>query len=159
MSKFGEILLTPIWLTVVACYASGPLKVRLLFRSQTVLPPPPKPLHKHRHIRRYLVTAHFSQLTNAVLTLLVLIIAALEFSVGWNIITGLWSENSFLSMKVVSDMLYPYNSDKSNAQKSEIPTTFNVYSYRKAHVPAPYSAGVICRGWGTVTCNTQPSIY
>jgi hypothetical protein len=28
-----------------------------------------KPLHKHQYLRRHLVTAHFSQLTNTVLTL------------------------------------------------------------------------------------------
>jgi len=47
VSKFGGILFTLIRLTAVACYASGPLKVRLAFRSQDVFPPPPKPLHKH----------------------------------------------------------------------------------------------------------------
>jgi len=75
VSKFGGILFTPIRLTAVACYASGPLMVRLSFRSQNVPPPPPKCLHKHRYIRRHLVTAHFSQLTNMVLTLRALIIA------------------------------------------------------------------------------------
>ena len=64
VSKFGGILFTPIQLNVVACYASGPLKVRLSFRSQNVT------LHKHRYIYicRHTVTAHFSQLTNKVLT-------------------------------------------------------------------------------------------
>ena len=71
--KFGGILFTPIRLTTVACYASGPLKVRLSFRSQNVPPPPPKPLHKHQYIHRNLVTAHFSQMTNKILTLLALI--------------------------------------------------------------------------------------
>ena len=74
VSKFGGILFTPIQLTAVARYASGPMKVRLSFRSQNVPLPPPKPLHKHEYIRRYLVTAHFSQLTNTVLTLLALTI-------------------------------------------------------------------------------------
>jgi len=37
MSKFGGILFTHIWLTAVACYAAGPLKVRLSFRSQMYL--------------------------------------------------------------------------------------------------------------------------
>jgi len=73
--KFGGILLTHFRLTAVACYASGPLKVRLSFRSQNVTPPPPKPLHKHRYICRHLVTVHFSQLTSMVLTLLALTIA------------------------------------------------------------------------------------
>jgi len=43
VSQFGGILFTPIRLTAVACYAAGPLKVRLSFRSQNVPPPPPKP--------------------------------------------------------------------------------------------------------------------
>ena len=50
VSKSGGILFTPIQLTAVACYASGPLKVRLSFRSHNVPPPPPKPLHKHWYI-------------------------------------------------------------------------------------------------------------
>jgi len=68
VSKFGAILFTPIRLTVVACDALGPLKVRLAFRCQNVAPPPPKPLHKHRYKRRQLVIAHSSQLTNTVVT-------------------------------------------------------------------------------------------
>jgi len=44
-------LFTPIQLTVEACYAGRPMKIRLAFRSQNVPPPPPKPLHKHRYIR------------------------------------------------------------------------------------------------------------
>jgi len=99
VSKFGGIFFTPIQLTAVVCYASGPLKVRLSFRSQNVPPPPPKPLHKHQYIRRHLVTEHFSQLTITVLTLLALSFA-LEFNVGWNINTGLWSEKSFLTRKL-----------------------------------------------------------
>ena len=72
--KFGGIIFIPIRLTAVAGYVSGPLKARLSFRSQNVPPPPSKPLHKHRHIHRHLVTVHFPQLTNTVLTLLALII-------------------------------------------------------------------------------------
>jgi len=90
VSKFGGILFTPIRLTAVACYVSGPLKVRLSFRSQNVPPPPPKLHHIHQYIRRHFVTAYFSQLTNTVLTLLASTITC--FTVGWNINTGLWSE-------------------------------------------------------------------
>jgi hypothetical protein len=36
--KFGGILFIPIRLTAVACYASGPLKVRLSFRSHLLNP-------------------------------------------------------------------------------------------------------------------------
>jgi len=75
VSKFGGILFTPFWLNAMSCYAAGPLKVRFSFRSQNVPPPPPKPLHKHRYTCRRLVTAHFSQVTNTVLTWLALIIA------------------------------------------------------------------------------------
>jgi len=156
-------MFTPIRLTAVACYASGHLKVRLSLKNQNLPPPPPKPFHKHRYRRRHLVIAHFSQLTNTVLTLLALIVAYsgvhCGFTVGWNINTGLWSKNSSLTRKVVSGVLYPYKSDKSNAQKLEILTNINVYSYGRAHRSASCSAGVICRGCGVVTCNTQPSIY
>ena len=61
-SIFGGILFTPIPLTAVACYAAGPLKVRLSFRSQNVPLPPPKPLQKHQYRSIQFVTAHFSQL-------------------------------------------------------------------------------------------------
>ena len=56
VSKFGAILFTPIWLTFVGCYAAGPLKVRLSYRSQNVPPPPPKPLHKHQYIYQHFTT-------------------------------------------------------------------------------------------------------
>jgi len=58
-----------------------------------------------------------------------------------------------LTRKVVSGILFPYNSGKSNAEKLEIPINIDVYSYsyRRAHRPASYSAGVICRGCGVVT--------
>ena len=75
VSKYGGILFIPILLTAVTCYASGPLKVRLSFRSQNVPPSLPKPLHKHRYTRRHFIIAHFSQLTNMVLILLGLTIA------------------------------------------------------------------------------------
>jgi hypothetical protein len=41
------------------------------------------------------------------------------------------NELSFLTRKVVSGILYPYNSDKTDAQKSEISTKIDVYSYRR----------------------------
>ena len=75
--KFGAILFTPIRLTAVPHDASGPLKVRLSYRSQNVPPPPHKPLHKHRYIyiNTSLLTAYFSQRTNTVLTRLAMAIA------------------------------------------------------------------------------------
>jgi hypothetical protein len=48
---------------------------------------------------------------------------------------------------------------KTNAQKSDISTKINVYSYRRHHRYASCSGEVLCRGCGPVTCNTQPSIY
>jgi len=47
-----------------------------------------------------------------------------------------------LTRKVVSGVMYPYNSDKTNAQKSEISTKIDVCSYRRAHRHASCSAGV-----------------
>jgi hypothetical protein len=79
---YRQFLFTPIRLTAVACYASGPVKVRLSFWSLNVPHPPPKLLQKHRYICRHLVTVHFSQLTNTVLTLLALIIACVGVQCG-----------------------------------------------------------------------------
>jgi hypothetical protein len=39
---------------------------------------------------------------------------------------------TLLTREVVSGVLYPYNSDKTNAQKLEIATKIDVYSYRRA---------------------------
>jgi hypothetical protein len=128
--------------------------VRLSFRSQNVPPPPPKPLHKHRYIGRHLVTAHFFQLTKRFCHCVLWLSLALRFTVGWSSNTGLWSENVFFTRKVVSGVLYPYNSDKSNAQKSEIPTNIDVYIYRRAYRLASCSVGFILRGCGVVKCNT-----
>jgi len=58
-----------------------------------------------------------------------------------------------MTRKVVSGVLHPYNSYKTNAQILEISTKLDVYSYRRAHRHASYSAGVICWGCGVVTCN------
>jgi len=60
--------------------------------------------------------------------------------------------------KVISDIPYPYNSDKSNAEKSEIPTKIDIYSYRRPDRYASCSDRVICRGCRVVICNIQPSI-
>jgi hypothetical protein len=90
VSKFGGILFTPIRLTAVACYAAGPLKVRLLFGSQNVPPPPLKPLHKHWYRSRHFVTAHFSQLTNT---------ACSEYRLLWGL---LWVEISTLAYEANS---------------------------------------------------------
>jgi hypothetical protein len=64
-----------------------------------------------------------------------------------------------LTREVVSGVLYSYTSGKTNAQKSEIPTKIDVYSYRRAHRHACCSGGVICGGCGVLTCNTQTSLY
>jgi hypothetical protein len=150
-------LFTPIRITAVASYASGPVKVRLSFRSQNVPPPPPKPLHKYRYTRRHLVSAHIFQLTNRILTLRALIIASSEVSCGLKYQHWPMKRKLFLD-QVVSGALYLYNSDKSNAQKSDIPTNIDVCMYRGPHRLASCSAAVICRGCGVVTCNRQPSV-
>jgi len=82
----------------------------------------------------------------------------------WN---SLWVEistlayevNTLLTRKVVSGVLCPYNSDKSNAKKIGDIHKIDVYSYSRAHRCVSCSAGVICRGCVVVTCNTHPSIY
>jgi len=75
VSKFGGIFFTPIRLTAVARYASGPIKVRLFIQELECTPSSPKPHHKHWYICKYLIIAHFFQLTNTVLTQLALTIA------------------------------------------------------------------------------------
>ena len=97
-SKLRGILFTPILLNAVACYASGPLKVRLSFRSQNIPPPPPKPFNKHWYICRHLVTANFSQLTNMVLTLCTLI-TCFDYSMLWS---SLWVEISTLAYEAIT---------------------------------------------------------
>ena len=54
---------------------------------------------------------------------------------------------------------YIYISEKCNAQKSEILTNIDVYSYRWVNKRATCSAWVICSGCGVITCNTQLSVY
>jgi len=82
--------------------------------------------------------------------------------------SSLWVEISTLAYESNSSVaqkgcqwctVYPYNSDKTNAQKSEISTKIDVRSYRSAHRCVSCSAGVICRGCGVVTCNKQLSVY
>ena len=58
VSKFGAILFSPIRLTVVACDALGPLKVRLAFRQQNVPRPPPKPHPPKRRYKRRPLELH-----------------------------------------------------------------------------------------------------
>jgi hypothetical protein len=53
-------------------------------------------------------------------------------------------------------LLYPYNSDKTDAQKLELTTKIDVYSYRRVHRGAS-CAGLICRGC-EVTGNTAVSL-
>jgi len=53
--------------------------------------------------------------------------------------------------------IYTVNSS-TNATTINISfTKIEVYSYRRAHTYASCTAGVICRGCGVQTCNTQPS--
>jgi hypothetical protein len=149
--KFGGILVTAIWLTALSCYAAGPLKVRLSFRSQSVPPPIPKPLHKHRYIHSHLVTAHFSQLTTVCFDC-----------------HSLWVEISTLAYEVKS---LPWREGLSVAYCTHVIQTKVMLKNQRypqismftatgwAHRPASFSSGVICRGCGLVTCNIQPSIY
>ena len=88
VSKFGRILSIPFRLSAMTCYAAGPLKVRLSFRSQNVPLPPPQPLHKHRYRSRHFLTAHFYQLTNT---------ACFDYRLLWG---SLWVQISTLSYEV-----------------------------------------------------------
>jgi len=61
-----------------------------------------------------------------------------------------------LTIKAVNGIFYLYNSEKTNAQKSEISTDINVYSYRIAHRYISCSAGVMCMGCAVVICKKGP---
>jgi hypothetical protein len=61
----------------------------------------------------------------------------------------------FVARDIVSALLYPYKSNKTNDKKSELFTKImDVYSYRRTHRRALCGAGVLCRYYGVVTCNT-----
>jgi hypothetical protein len=65
---------------------------------------------------------------------------------------------TLVDQKFASGVLYPYNSNKTYAKKSEISTQIDVYSYSMTHRHASCSAGVICIGRGVLTYNIQPSV-
>jgi hypothetical protein len=46
-----------------------------------------------------------------------------------------------------------------NNKKSGLSTKIDIYSDRRAHRRATFRVGVLCRGCGALTCNTQPSVY
>jgi hypothetical protein len=129
------------------------------YQTTHVSPPPPKPLHKSWFISRHSNYTFCPSWLIHFRHWYLCLYLALGFTIGWNINTGPQSKLSFLTRKFVIGIMYPYNSNKTNAQKSEISTKINVYSYRGAHRRASCSAGVICRGCGVVTCNIQLSVY
>jgi len=119
------------------------------------LHPPKTPIYKSTHSNCALCPSWLIRFTHCWLCLQL----ALVFTVGWNINTSLQSEHSLLTRKAVSGILYPYNSDKTNAQKSEISIKINVYIYRRTRRHASCSVGVLCRCCGVVTSNAQQSVY
>jgi hypothetical protein len=143
VSKIGAILFTPNRFSAVGCYVSGLWKVMLCFRTQNVPPSPPKPPHKHRYKRRLSNCAFFSSWLAWFWHWVLWLPLAVEFTVCWNIDTGLWNKPSFFTIKVVGGVLYPYNSEKTNAKKSEVSTKIDVCSYSMAHRHASCSVGVV----------------
>ena len=152
-----RILFTPTWNTAVFWYAAGILKVRVSLCSQNGPPPPPKPLQIPWFISWHIATAQLFQWVMLFEARLALFIVRPAVHCGLKY--QLWPPNRtrLLPKKVVSCVLYPYNSDKTNPQKSDIYTKINVFSHRSVHRCASCSAGVICRGCGVVTCNKQLS--
>ena len=147
MSLFGKMFLELVWsawhyVTVLSTYWQ--VIVSLSFRKKN------SPL-------KYFQMRISPRWPNMFLTPCAWLSFALEFSVGWNNNTGLWNKNSSERLSVA--YCTPYISEKCKAQKSEILTNIDVYSYRRAHKRASCSGGVICRGYGVITCNTQPSVY
>ena len=147
MLQFGEILLTPI-----RCFG----KLQDPWISRFLCVARMDPLHLLQTSKSLIYTSTHSNcavlsVSNAVRhTACLRSSLALQVTVGWNINTGLWNKHQLLTIKVVSTVLYPYNSDKTNAQKSKISTKIDVYSYRREQRHASFSAQVICRGlWGS----------
>ena len=106
-----------------------------------------------------LTHGNLSQLTNTVQDT-----ACLFFHSHWSplwveISTLAFETNTFFMRNVFSGVLYPYSSDKTDAQKLDISTKINVWSCRRPHRHASCSAGVLCGGCRAVTSNTQPSVY
>ena len=108
-------------------------------------------------ICRHTATAHFSHLTNKVLT------ACFNYHLHWS---SLWVEISTLPYETNSSCWQEWLSvaycthiiQTKLMLKNQISTKIDVYSYSRAHTHASFSAGVIYRGCGVETCNTQPSI-
>jgi hypothetical protein len=73
------------------------------------------------------------QLTDSFWTVLAFCIACTAVQCVRNLNTGIWNKHYQLIRQDVSGVLYPYTSDKTDAQKSEISTEINVCSYRRAH--------------------------
>jgi len=115
-------------------YATGPLKVRVSLCSQNGSPPPPKPLQKPWFICQHIATAQFSQWCNAVGHRACLV-SRLPCSSLWvEISTLAYLTNCSCWPERFSGILYPYNSDKTNAQKPEISTKIDVWTAsRKEH--------------------------
>ena len=140
-------------------YAAGSLKFRASLCSQNGSPPPTKPLQKPWFICRHIATAQFCQWVMLLATQLGLFIACSGVHCGLKYQHWPMNQTLVVVQQGFQWRVYPYNSDKSNAKKSEISTKIDVYSYRRANRHDSCSAGVICRGFGVVTFNTQSSVY
>jgi len=157
VSKFGGILFTPIH---YSAKLQDPWRSGFLCGARMDPPPFPKPLQQPRFICQHTATAYLSQLTNTVPDT-----ACFVCRVHWS---PLWVEiwtlayktntNCWPEMRPVVYCTHIFCT-KLMLKNWEISTKVNICNYKIAHRCASCSTGVLCRGWGPVTCNTQQSIY
>ena len=159
VSNFGGILFTGIQLFTVVCFQLYPW--RSGFHTGDKL----YPLHLLNPFTYEDIYTSLSKCAFLHDDLLCSDTTCFVYRTFWS---SLWAELSKLAYgtKILSwpewlSVAYctPYISEKCNAQKSEILTNINVYSYRRVHKRASCSAWVICRGCEVITCKTQPSVY
>ena len=141
--------------TAEVCNVAGPVKAKVSLWSQK------DPLHLLKPSNNpdlYVNTKQLRICTSLIIwfdTACFCLSLTLESTVGWistlayETSTNCWPESfsvAYCTQKVQTKLLL---------KNQAISTKIYVYSYRIAQ----RHAGVLCRGWWAVTCNTQPSIY
>jgi len=152
VSKFGGILFTPIWLTVVAAMHLDAWRSGFHSRARVY------PLH----LLNPSTNTDIYTLSNCAFFPAGSDIACFDYHLLWG---SLWVEISTLSYEANSSFWLERLSvahcthiiqTKLMLRNRRYPKKIGVYSYRRAHRHASCSAGVICRGCGVITCNIQP---
>jgi len=107
------------------------------------------PSTNNRYTWRNIVTVHFSQLTNYVLTWYALIMACNGVHCVLKYQHCPMKQTLAVDQKGCQWRTVPYNSDKTNAQKSEIPTKKCLHLQEGPHTCLLWCWGNLYRLWGT----------